>query len=106
MAQQKNINAKYLESGVVLSPAVPAKGETAKVVYKGLLAQNGADKVYIHVGFGNEWQKSTDYKMIKTDEGFEAAVPVALDNTMNFCFKDRANNWDNNSGENYSFYVI
>lgn len=103
MTQQKQINAKYVNNGIVLSPAAPAKGETAKVVYNGLLAQNGADKVYIHVGFGDDWKKVSDYKMIRTGQGFEAAIPIAIDNTVNMCFKDNANNWDNNMGENYSF---
>jgi len=105
MKHEKKVNAKYVDSGVVLIPATPAKGETAKVVYNGLLAQSGADKVYIHVGFGEDWKKSIDYKMIRTQEGFEAAVPIAVDETMNLCFKDKANNWDNNSGENYSYSV-
>lgn len=106
MTHDKRINAKYLENGIILTPAVPAKGETSLVVYNGLLAKNGAEKVYIHVGFGDEWKKSTDYKMIKTGEGFEVSVPVAIANTMNMCFKDNANNWDNNAGENYSFSVL
>ena len=106
MAQQTKMNAKYVNNGIVISPAVLAKGETAKVVYNGLLAQSGAEKVYIRIGFGEEWKKANDYRMIRTDQGFEASVPVAIANTMNICFKDNANNWDNNSGVNYSFSVI
>lgn len=105
MARVRKMNDKYLGKGITISPAEPTKGETARLIYNGLLAKNGATKVYVHVGFGEEWKKSTDYKMIKTGEGFEVAIPVAIDTTMNLCFKDNAENWDNNSGENYSFSV-
>jgi len=108
MTQNKKINAKYESNGIVISPAVPAKGETARVVYNGLLAQSGADKVYVHVGFGEDWKRSTDYRMNRSGDGygFEVQIPVAIANTMNLCFKDNANNWDNNSGENYSYNVL
>jgi hypothetical protein len=106
MTQDKRINPKYENNGIVISPAVPAKGETARVVYNGLLAQSGADKVYVHVGFGQEWKRPTDYRMNKSADGFEVQIPVALANTINLCFKDNANNWDNNSGANYSYTVL
>lgn len=106
MTQSQKINAKYQDNGIVITPAVPAKGETARIVYSGLLAKSGADKVYVHVGFGDDWKRSTDYRMIKAEDGFEALVPVAIANTMNLCFKDNANNWDNNSGQNYSYTVL
>ncbi|MDR3590237.1 MAG: carbohydrate-binding protein [Negativicutes bacterium] len=106
MTQDKRSNSKYEDNGIVLSPAVPAKGETARVVYNGLLAQSGADKVYVHVGFGDDWKRPTDYRMNRSGSGFEAQIPVAIANTMNLCFKDNANNWDNNSGHNYSYTVL
>ncbi|MDR3561703.1 MAG: carbohydrate-binding protein [Negativicutes bacterium] len=105
MSLSKDSNQQYAGNGVALSPAVPAKGETARVVYKGLLADSGADRVYVHVGFGDDWKKTADYRMIRTEQGFEAAIPVTTANTMNLCFKDNANNWDNNAGDNYSFHV-
>jgi len=101
--KQRRDNVKYRGNGVVISPAVLKKGETAHVMYNGILARDGADRLYVHVGFGDDWKNVKDYKMIKTDQGFEAQIPVSFDDTMNLCFKDRANNWDNNSGNNYSF---
>jgi hypothetical protein len=105
VSRVKPANTKYKGNGVTISPAAPAKGDTARVVYSGLLAQNGANKLYVHVGFGDGWRKTADYRMVKTDQGFETDVPVALDATINMCFKDSADNWDNNSGQNYSFEV-
>jgi len=106
MTRAQKVNEKYVSSGIILSPALLSKGETAHLKYNGLLAKCGANRVYVHVGFGDDWKKVTDYKMTKTDEGFEAAIPVAIDNTMKVCFKDNAEHWDNNSGENYSFAVL
>ena len=105
MTRTKQVNTKFAAKGVVISPALPAKGETVRLVYRGLLAANGAQKVYARFGFGDDWQKAMDYKMMRTAEGFEAALPVAGAATLNVCFRDSADNWDNNSGQNYSFEV-
>jgi hypothetical protein len=43
--------------------------------------------------------------MMRTGMGFETTVPVIKPDTLNVAFKDCANNWDNNSGMNYSFDV-
>ncbi|MBP2650634.1 MAG: hypothetical protein H6Q74_1459 [Firmicutes bacterium] len=102
----KRPSSKYRNKGIAVSPAVPAKGETAKVVYNGLLVKNGADKMYVHVGFGCDWQKAMEYKMVKTSAGFETGIPVTIADNMNMCFKDSAGNWDNNSGKNYTIDTI
>lgn len=99
-------NKKYNANGLAIIPAFPAKGETVRVVYNGLLARSGADKVYVRFGFGEEWDKELDYRMTRTDTGFEAAVPVAAGDTLNLCFHDSAGHWDNNSGQNYFYEVL
>lgn len=98
-------NNDYISNGVSISPAVPTAGEKAKLKYDGLLAKSGATHVYARVGFGTTWDNLYDYQMIKTETGFEANIPVAKRDTMNVCFKDCANNWDNNSGKNYTFDI-
>jgi hypothetical protein len=95
----------YMSNGVSISPAIPTAGEKVKIMYDGLLAKSGATHVYAHVGFGAAWDNLYDYQMDKTSTGFEATVPVMDADTMNLCFKDCANNWDNNSGKNYSFDI-
>lgn len=98
-------NNEYLSNGVTISPSVPTAGGTVKVIYDGLLAKSGATDVFAHVGFGSKWDKTTDYRMSKTKTGFEASIPVYNADTLNICFKDCANHWDNNSGKNYSFDI-
>mgnify|MGYP000500944935 CR=1 FL=1 len=68
-------------------------------------AKSGATDIYAHVGFGSAWDNLYDYRMNKTDTGFEVTVPVKSADTINICFKDCAGNWDNNSGMNYSFDI-
>lgn len=99
-------NNQYIANGITLSPETPTAGESVRVIYNGLLAKSGASDLLAHVGFGNQWDSSFDYRMVKTVTGFEATIQVP-DNTknLNVCFKDCANNWDNNSGRNYSFEV-
>ncbi|MDP4183282.1 MAG: carbohydrate-binding protein [Bacillota bacterium] len=98
-------NTEYMQNGISLSPAVPTAGEKIKVIYDGLLAKSGANDIYAHIGYGSNWDRSSYFKMNKSLTGFEASLPVEYSDTMNICFKDCANNWDNNSGKNYSFDV-
>ena len=100
-----NKNNEYLSSGITISPSVPSTGDKAKIAYDGLLSKNGAADVYARVGFGSNWDSLYDYRMVKTATGFETSIPVKTSDTLNVCFKDCANNWDNNSGRNYSFDV-
>lgn len=98
-------NNDYLMNGVVISPAVPSTGDVVKIVYDGILAKSGANEIYAHIGFGKGWNGVGDYKMSRSNIGFETAVKVTPSDTLNLCFKDVANNWDNNSGMNYTFDI-
>jgi hypothetical protein len=98
-------NNNYLENGVMISPVIPTVGEKIKISYDGLLPKSGAAHVYAHVGYGGNWDGLCDYQMTKTSTGFETNIPVESSNTLNLCFKDCANNWDNNSGNNYVYNV-
>ncbi len=77
------------------------------VLYDGLLHTSGAQEVYLHVGYGPHynWQKVRDLKMFRTGRGWEQTIEVNSPDRLNFCFKDSAENWDNNSGYNWSFEV-
>jgi hypothetical protein len=95
----------YNSNGVTLNPSIPTFGDKVKVVYNGLLAESGATELFAHVGFGNNWNSQYDYRMNRTQNGFEASIPVTHQEPLNICFRDCANNWDNNSGSNYSYTV-
>jgi len=98
-------SVEYKSNGISVSPAVPTAGDSIKVLYDGLLSKNGANNVYVHFGFGTGWNKASYFRMNKSSSGFEATLPVEYSDTLNICFKDCANNWDNNFGRNYSFDV-
>ena len=99
---EEKIGADICNDVSVITP-VSVDNQTVLVRYTGLLAESGATEVYAHVGHGYNWNDASDYKMVRTDQGFEAAIPVVdpADN-LNLCFRDSADNWDNNGGENYS----
>ncbi|HOJ09001.1 MAG TPA: carbohydrate-binding protein [Clostridiales bacterium] len=99
-------STEYLKNGLSVSPAIPSLGDKLTVQYSGLLAQSGASHIYAHVGYGSNWDNLYDYPMNRTDKGFEVNIPVVKSGTINVCFKDCANNWDNNSGSNYAFDVV
>lgn len=96
----------YVENGIRLTPTKVTKGDNVKISYDGILAQSGATDVYAHVGFGSNWDDARDYKMLKTLTGFEASIPITHPKPVNVCFKDSINNWDNNSGSNYTFDIV
>lgn len=99
------IGKNYIANGLYVNPSIPTVGEKIKVSYDGLLSKSGATHVYAHVGYGSKWDNTCDYQMTKTGMGFEVSIPVSRPDVLNVCFKDCANNWDNNSGKNYSFEV-
>lgn len=101
-----NSNSDYMSNGIAISPATPAAGDQVRISYDGLLAKSGASDVYAHIGYGQNWQNNGYFRMERTMTGFEATVPVSNSDTLNLCFKDGANNWDNNSGRNYTFDIV
>lgn len=99
-------NYRYAAKGVRISPANPSSQDAVEIVYDGLLPRSGATEVYAHVGFDSDWKATDDYRMKKTSDGFETSVSLPqYADTLNVCFKDAANNWDNNSGSNYTFEI-
>ena len=43
--------------------------------------------------------------MEKTELGFQAEIDLPEEDSLNFCFKDGENNWDNNENANYVFPI-
>lgn len=91
-------------NGVYITPAEYSEGDRVRITYDGLLAKSGASDMYAHIGYGTKkWNDIMDLRMSKTEAGFEAIFPVSSSSPLNVVFKDSADNWDNNSGSNYSF---
>lgn len=76
-----------------------------KISYTGKFFQDASTNVYIHYGFGSEWEGVVDAEMIKTDLGFQIEVDLLDKETFNFCIKNEKGEWDNNNDENYIFTI-
>ena len=78
---------------------------SVKISYTGKLFQENCEEVYIHYGFGINWDNLNEIKMVKTELGFQAEIELLSSDTLNFCFRDNHNVWDNNHSENYIFPI-
>lgn len=76
-----------------------------KISYAGKLFQDESEEVFIHYGFGINWDNLGEIQMEKTELGFQAEVELLSDETFNFCFRNSNNVWDNNEGQNYVFPI-
>ena len=79
------------------------KNSTVKISYTGRFFEEDSEEVYLHYGFGINWDNLSEIKMEKTELGFQAEVELLDSDTFNFCFKNENDEWDNNNLENYVF---
>lgn len=95
-----------VEENVCFSDTNLIEGRTSKLTYKGFLATNGANEIYVHYGFGLLWENLQEIKLDKVcDNTFETEITLLTGDSINFCFRDENNNWDNNSTKNYSMAI-
>ena len=82
-------------------------GDELKVEYDGYLAQQGAEAIFLHYGYGTqEWNSVQDIAMDKSRDGIWRATIQADDmGPLNFCFHDENDNWDNNHGEDWHYTI-
>ena len=82
------------------------EGSKVKISYVGTLFQNGSEDVYLHYGFGMNWDNVGEVKMEKTELGFQAEVDILEGGeTLNLCYKNGNGEWDNNGGANFIFPI-
>ena len=81
------------------------ENNTVKISYTGKLFQDNSEEVFAHYGFGNNWENLNEVKMEKTELGFQAEIELNSSNTLNLCFRNSDNEWDNNEGQNYIFPI-
>ena len=79
------------------------ENSNVKISYTGKFFQENSEEVFIHYGFGINWDNLNEIKMEKTELGFQAEINLLEGDTFNFCFKNQDNQWDNNEGQNYVF---
>lgn len=101
-----NINENTIYEGSLINTTIAIelpevkKGIKASVNYNGILSNCGAEKVYLHYGYDG-WNNTETVPMKKDNKGgYNAQIKVNGNEELNFCFKDNANNWDNNNGTN------
>lgn len=80
-------------------------GERCRISYEGLLKKSGADQVFLHCGYGASWSNAEDIPMFNTATGSVCDVSMREDGLFSFCFKDSADHWDNNHGQNWTFMI-
>lgn len=76
-----------------------------KISYTGVLFQANSEEVFLHFGFGEDWEQTADLKMEKTELGFQAEIELVESPLLNFCFKNENDEWDNNNNQNYIFPI-
>ncbi|HHW19127.1 MAG TPA: carbohydrate-binding protein [Firmicutes bacterium] len=84
-----------------VNPSPASKGGLTEIGYRGLLAKSGADKVYLHYGTDG-WKNPRTVPMSKRPDGsFATQIMADAERSLEFCFKDSADHWDNNNGLNW-----
>lgn len=81
------------------------ENSTVKLSYTGDLFQNNSEEVFVHYGFGNNWDNLNEIKMEKSEIGFQAEIELVLGDTLNLCFRNSEGQWDNNDSQNYIFPI-
>lgn len=77
----------------------PTVNQDVKITYSGFLANSS--ELWIVYGFGETWNNTTELKMEKNSNGFSAIINLLDFDTLNFCFKNSENQWDNNHNSNF-----
>ncbi len=95
----------YDENGVKLSKQSPKIGDKVELIYNGLLKNSGATEVKAHIGYNEGWDEIQTLDMELKDDAFTVSLTLTNSGTLKCAFVDPLGNWDNNSGENYSFKV-
>ncbi|MCL2382810.1 MAG: hypothetical protein FWC79_01220 [Oscillospiraceae bacterium] len=74
-----------------------------KISYTGKFFEEGASEVFIHFGFGTNWESVSELEMTRTEIGFQTEIDLIESDTFNFCFRNENDEWDNNEAVNYIF---
>ena len=94
----------YYDDSIGLEPTPARHGDTVQIKYHGLLKNSGADNVFLHYSYDG-WNEPRTVPMNQSDGGFATEIRAEGNAEINFCFKDRANNWDNNNGWNWKLNI-
>jgi hypothetical protein len=94
------------DGAISWEPTPPRSNDALNIHYRGLLKDAGASEIFLHYGFDSWKGQINTTKMDKMADGsFSAAIKADMAHEMNLCFKDNADNWDNNSGNNWNLIL-
>lgn len=95
---------------IKIEPFPVRAGQRVNIDYNGLLAKSGANQLYLHAGLtrqGGIWEDINDIEMNYSKGAWTAELEVPAEfEKFNFCFKDCADNWDNNNGKNWTYTIV
>lgn len=95
----------FEDNRISWNPAPASPGDTVQISYHGLLKDSGADSVFMHYSFDSWNSQPNTIQMNRIGDKFAAEVKANGNHELNFCFKDSAANWDNNSGANWIMHL-
>lgn len=97
----------FIDGRVSVDPVPLEAGQPAYIRYNGLLAKSGADKVYMHLGYGQyDWQQLHDVELNNDGTSWWTRQVINGPEKLRFCFYDSAHNWDNNNGMDWCCDVV
>ena len=76
-----------------------------KISYTGKLFEENSKNVYLHYGYGINWDNISDVEMTKSELGYQAEIELMSSDSLNLCFRNSNNEWDNNGNANYIFPI-
>ena len=71
-----------------------------KISYTGQFFQDGSKDVFIHFGFGYNWDNVKDIKMEKTELGFQTEIELDSNDSLNLCFYNENNKYYKSQNRN------
>lgn len=96
-----------LPGGVYIDPIPPTLGSEVSISYTGILAGDNQPDLLLCVGYGikDEAFNQKEITMAKKDRSYTAQFRVDASDTLNFYFKDRQGNIDDQHGEKWQVAV-
>ena len=64
------------------------QNSTVKISYTGKFFEDNSQEVFIHYGFGENWDNVSEIKMDKTELGFQTEITHLESSTINFSFRN------------------
>ncbi len=80
-------------------------GQTSKVIYKGPLCDDNPSEIYMHYGYGYNWENLQELKLEKGPTGYEGDISFIKADELNFCFRSQTGKWDNNNKTNFHVQI-